>query len=726
MGSRTGPRGLQHLSRSARIEQRSDARREAAGPLSELSHRHEASIDDLRRERARVEKQSSDRPQLRQLPRADPRFQQSCRQHVAALRRHDHAHQSSLPPSRRCGCSRPRQAQQQNTPPAEPDQNTGISSLTGGQADFGFRGTGYSDDSDEARYQRYRDLRNGVFLENVRLGKNDDTRYWDVRATHVGYRDQQYAANYNGFGKMKASFAFNADPALLQPGHAHHLHDHERRRPWPERLSCAGAERRRDERDLQHRGEPLRSAIAAHHHRPRFVYSLSDTLDVIGAFKNTQKTGEQPWSGSFGFGNTAELPVPVDTRTTDVGVAAEWNKGRGLVRVGYDGSFFSNSTPTLIWDSPLRSTDTPTSGPARGRETLWPNSNLNSGSISGLFRLPNNATATALYLAGEPDPGRRADSLHDQQRHRVAAARAPDRRRQRATLWRQRSPTPRARRVTCGSARASGPTTSTTTRPSFAVADHGEVRHQPRDDQRELEPVRLLAANAGSRLVVDADDAGRLSRGLLARKERRDVPHVRQDDAEHAAPVGGQPPSCTACTLRGVYEYSKRTGSGLDEQSLDDLGEQTSLRQFDISDFTANRFSAIVIARLGSNLSLNGTGFVGNDDRPDTGFGLLTHDVGGVASGLRLHSGRRGIARRNVSIRELLGAPEIAPGEPGRGVRGSDPGLDDRQRRSHPHLTASADLLKLGERPTSASPTTSCMPSRCMSTGLRQTPRCRR
>ena len=54
---------------------------------------------------------------------------------------------------------------QQNTPPAEPDQNTGLSSINGGTADFGFRGTFYSDGSDEARYQRYRDLRNGVFLE---------------------------------------------------------------------------------------------------------------------------------------------------------------------------------------------------------------------------------------------------------------------------------------------------------------------------------------------------------------------------------------------------------------------------------------------------------------------------------------------------------------------------------------------------------------------------------
>src|SRR6478752_5001281 len=104
---------------------------------------------------------------------------------------------------------------QQNTPPPEPDQNTGISSLTGGQADFGFRGTSFSDGSDEARYQRYRDLRNGPFLEGVRWGKNDDHQYWDIRATHVGYRDQQYAANYNSFGKLKASFGYNQIPVFF-------------------------------------------------------------------------------------------------------------------------------------------------------------------------------------------------------------------------------------------------------------------------------------------------------------------------------------------------------------------------------------------------------------------------------------------------------------------------------------------------------------------------------
>src|SRR5262245_49018174 len=92
-------------------------------------------------------------------------------------------------------------AGQVTTPPAEPDQNTGPSTLPGlGQVDFGFRGTFFSDNSDEARYQRYQDLRNGVFAEGFRWGAADDQKYWDVKATHVGYRDQQYAANYNNFG----------------------------------------------------------------------------------------------------------------------------------------------------------------------------------------------------------------------------------------------------------------------------------------------------------------------------------------------------------------------------------------------------------------------------------------------------------------------------------------------------------------------------------------------
>ena len=133
----------------------------------------------------------------------------------------------------------------------------------------------------------------------------------------------------------------------------------------------------------------------------RFVYSLTDQLDLSGSFKNTQKTGEQPWAGTFGFSDAVELPTPVDTRTTDVGVAARVDqRPRPWCASATTARSSATTSATLVWGNPLRSTDSPTSGPASGRMTLWPNSNLNSGSLSGLLRLPNSATATAYVSLG--------------------------------------------------------------------------------------------------------------------------------------------------------------------------------------------------------------------------------------------------------------------------------------------------------------------------------------
>src|SRR5262245_59934008 len=222
---------------------------------------------------------------------------------------------------------------QQNTPPPEPDQNTGISSLAGGQVDFGFRGTFFSDGSDEARYQRYQDLRSGPFAEAFRWGKSDYQQYWDVRATHVGYRDQQYAANYNKFGKMKASFEYNQIPlffsqdartAYTDAGNGVRSLD-----GYPAQVQSAAATSAIYNNVATAFDMRLKRSITDF----RFVYSLTNQLDVSGSFKNTQKTGEQPWAGTFGFGNAVELTTPVDTRTTDVGVAAEWTAPRGYLRV---------------------------------------------------------------------------------------------------------------------------------------------------------------------------------------------------------------------------------------------------------------------------------------------------------------------------------------------------------------------------------------------------------
>jgi hypothetical protein len=95
-----------------------------------------------------------------------------------------------------------------------------------------------------------------------------------------------------------------------------------------------------------------------------------------------------------------------------------------------------------------------------------------------------------------------------------------------------------------------------------------------------------------------------------------------ENTTEHSLRVSIDSTSNTYVSMRGVYEHSKRTGSGLDEEVLDDIGEQVSLRQFDISDRDRDRIFAIVQVTPIGQVGVNGTIGAGKDHRPDAQFGL--------------------------------------------------------------------------------------------------------
>ena len=207
-------------------------------------------------------------------------------------------------------------------------------------------------------------------------------------------------AEYNRFGKVRASFDFNqiplffsevtrtayttTSPGVLGLG------------SLPSQVQSGAATTAIYDANATPFDLRLKRTIADF----RMVYSATEHLDFSASFKNTDKNGEQPWAGTFGFSDAVELAVPVDTRTSEVGVAAEWIGSRGQARVGYDGSFFSNDVSTLVWANPLRSADSPTAGPAQGRMALWPDSNLNSGSLSGSMRFGRAGQATAYLSLG--------------------------------------------------------------------------------------------------------------------------------------------------------------------------------------------------------------------------------------------------------------------------------------------------------------------------------------
>src|SRR5262249_13351943 len=108
---------------------------------------------------------------------------------------------------------------------------------------------------------------------------------------------------------------------------------------------------------------------------------------------------------SFGFGNSpglspvVEMGVPVDNRTTDVKGTLEFANVRGLLSVGYTGSWFDNQVPNIRFDNPLRAGDI-SGGPSAVQVPVWPSNSSVAVNLTGAYKLPLRTRATAAISVG--------------------------------------------------------------------------------------------------------------------------------------------------------------------------------------------------------------------------------------------------------------------------------------------------------------------------------------
>ena len=92
----------------------------------------------------------------------------------------------------------------------------GRSEFTGkwyGTVDFGGRVT--SIDGDEARAQRYRDLRSGIYASNLVAGRRTEDWSLEAQAWNIGYRDQRYQLDFDRVGRLRASFLYDQIPLWI-------------------------------------------------------------------------------------------------------------------------------------------------------------------------------------------------------------------------------------------------------------------------------------------------------------------------------------------------------------------------------------------------------------------------------------------------------------------------------------------------------------------------------
>ena len=280
--------------------------------------------------------------------------------------------------------------------------------------------------SDEARFQRYRDVRDGGTLDRLRVYKDTDAYRYSLQADHVGYRDQRFSASYMNYGKVKASFEWNQIP-LFYSQDTRTLYD----TSTPGQLTLSDSV----QSGIQNKTLTLNNALggaSVFDLRTRrdvanfaLTYSATPNVDLNVNFRNTQKTGAYPWGGSFGIsGAIATEPVPVDHRTTDFGTNLEYANDRGYARFGYDGSFFHNNVTTLTWDNPSRVTDSRRGRPGAGAHGALAEHRDEHGQRSGRAQPARPQPRHRVPVGRQHDEQQPAAAVHHQQRARVAGARS--------------------------------------------------------------------------------------------------------------------------------------------------------------------------------------------------------------------------------------------------------------------------------------------------------------
>jgi MtrB/PioB family decaheme-associated outer membrane protein len=312
-------------------------------------------------------------------------------------------------------------AQQQPAPkPADSTPATGpVAVPWTGTIDFGVRPDASS--GNVAQYQRYRDLQDGAFTR-FNVSRDSDSYSFTAGAMNIGYDDQEYFADFNG-GRVKAAFFFDGTP--LNYGY-------NTLTPW--NFGSGGvltldSATRTAVQNRQVIGVPTNAAQFATgsvYGGLANVFELTSLRQTLGfaasinatpemaidfSFQSAGKEGYQPWGASFAFNNANEVPLPLDNRTNDFTAGAEWANQQGMMRVAWGSSWFNNDIQTLVWDNPIRATDynlgrppyydasgySNGNGPAQGRMAMAPSNNMNVFSATGMYKLPYRSTFTGTF-----------------------------------------------------------------------------------------------------------------------------------------------------------------------------------------------------------------------------------------------------------------------------------------------------------------------------------------
>lgn len=285
-----------------------------------------------------------------------------------------------------------------------------LSALSCGAAsanDVTFGSQAWSLTHPEAKFQEYRDIPRGGFLESFYLKEfkgQDFLAFWGTNALQGDQRTSLWAAR--GI-RWQLEGSYNVIP---------HRFSNITKSPYGQ--GSAGVFTLPDSLQRIVQAIPLPSGSA---YNARLIAILTDQLNSsaltptrvntaeskarlrgrpVKGFQfevtglERQREGSMPYGAAFGVSNAIELPLPISQRTLDGQVAATYLHKDVTLRASVGASVFKNNVSTLIWDNPRRLVDTTTIS-SRGRMDMSPNNQVIRGQVALGWRLPRQTLFSA-------------------------------------------------------------------------------------------------------------------------------------------------------------------------------------------------------------------------------------------------------------------------------------------------------------------------------------------
>ena len=532
-----------------------------------------------------------------------------------------------------------------------------------------------STDGDEARYERYRDLRDGVDA-NFKFSKETANWTFDVKAKNIGYRDGRYELFFNS-KRVKFNAMFDQTPlnygyytetpynctagncglssdlrTQVQNGKAVGVPQN-----VGQLASGSAYDSIANPFDLQSRRDTIKADLRI---------SATDNLDFIFGVNSYKRSGNMPYGMGFAFNNASELPMVIDNRETELNAAVEWASHQGMFHVGYEHDKFNQSIPSMTFDNPQRATDyckfgvagqapgtcydpsgyTNGNGPAFGRMAMAPSNSVDTVNWLGMVKLPAKTTANASFSMGanHQDAALIPWTTNPVIANDIVYKSFPGL----AELPRDTA----QMRVNY--------TTGTMNISSRAIKNltlAARYRFNSRSDfTREFDAVEYV------RFDAVPEETGGVTEGLNINRNTLDlsaaytgISHstIRAayvvDQFEHTTRATQGYKDDTArisydlvgnqyLTLRGMYEHTKRRSINLDVEDIVGSGGQPDLRFYDEASRNRDRETLIVEVTPVSSVGLNFSLFNGKDDYQGADstqeFGLLDNKNDGWTAGV--------------------------------------------------------------------------------------------